>query len=106
MASFTPNYSNVKDSSGAISTPNLVISGLSASSGVAQPPRQWLMLHNPNTSADLFYNFTATPVVNGTTGSVRLPAGITQVFENSLCPQDEIKFTSGVTGAAFTIKFV
>ncbi len=106
MASFTPNYSNVRDSTKTVATPNVTVSGLSATSGIRQEPRQWLMLHNPSTSADIYYNFTSDPVVNGTTGSIILPAKATQVFENSLCPQDEIVFTSAATGAALTIKYL
>ncbi len=107
MASFTPSYSNVRDSTQVVVTPNVAVSALSASAGgIQSPPRQWLMLHNPSTANNLWYNLTNTPVVNGTTGSILLLSGGTHVFENTFCPQDEVKFTGAVTGQALTVKFL
>lgn len=91
--------SNFVDSSGTVTT-----GGTSQTALAANAARKALLLHNPHTTDDLFFNFTSAAATNGSGGTIRLAAGATIGLAGELCTPDPITVNSATTGRPYTVK--
>lgn len=64
--------------------------------------RSFLKITNPHQSDDLWFSTTGTAAVNGSNGSVLLPAGTGIVFD-LLVPTGAVSVISATTGRPFTV---
>lgn len=88
-------------------------SGTITTGGVAQwvtpaPPdssgqadRSFLLIHNPDTTVDLWYDFDIAAAVSQP--SIRLPAGVTHVYDHFI-PTNRISIIGASTGKGFVVK--
>lgn len=69
----------------------------------ANAARKFLMIHNPETSGDLWYNTTGLASNAAGGGSVRLPPGAAIIFDTRV-PNGAVSLFSLTSGKGYTVK--
>ncbi len=86
------------DRSGTITT-----GGTAQQAAASNTARTFLMIHNPDTTTDLWFSTTGTASAAAGSGGTRLGPGGTAFFDN-IVPSGAVSVLSATTGKGFTVK--